>query len=86
MSALCGPLVSARLLAHAGSKCHLACMPAATIQVLGAGPSLFMHLTSGTRRRNMDCYISIKECIMPENDSGPGQQGACMSVGNCCPD
>ena len=49
MSALCGPLVSARLLAHAGSKRHLACMPAATIQVLGAGPSLFTHLTSGTR-------------------------------------
>ncbi|MBP7034162.1 MAG: putative NOP5 family protein [Euryarchaeota archaeon ADurb.Bin294] len=48
MSALCGPLVSARLLAGAGSKHHLAGMPAASFQVLGAGPSLFMHLTSGT--------------------------------------
>lgn len=48
MSSLCGPLVSARLLAIAGSKHHLACMPAASFQVLGAGPSLFMHLTSGT--------------------------------------
>ena len=48
MSALCGPLVSARLLAIAGSKHHLASMPAASFQVIGAGPSLFMHLTSGT--------------------------------------
>lgn len=48
MSALCGPLVSARLLAKAGSRYHLAKMPAASLQVLGAGPSLFTHLTSGT--------------------------------------
>ncbi len=48
MSALCGPLVSARLLARAGSKHHLAYMPAASLQVLGAGPSLFMHMRTGS--------------------------------------
>lgn len=48
MSALCGPLVSARLLAKAGSKQHLARMPASSLQVFGAGSSLFVHLTAGT--------------------------------------
>lgn len=48
MSALCGPLVAARLLAKAGSKQHLAVMPASSLQVFGAGPSLFTHLTAGT--------------------------------------
>jgi nucleolar protein 56 len=48
MSALCGPLVSARLLARVGSRSQLARMPAASLQVLGAGPSLFAHLSSGS--------------------------------------
>jgi len=48
MSALCGPLVSSRLLAKAGSKQHLAYLPASSLQVLGAGPSLFTHLKAGT--------------------------------------
>lgn len=48
MTALCGPLVAARLLAKAGSKNHLACMPASSLQVFGAGPSLFTHLTAAT--------------------------------------
>jgi nucleolar protein 56 len=48
MSALCGPLVAARLLAQAGSKQRLAHMPASSLQVFGAGPSLFAHLTAGS--------------------------------------
>lgn len=48
MSALCGPLVAARLLEHAGSIDRLARMPGSSLQVLGAGPSLFKHLTIGS--------------------------------------
>jgi len=48
MSALSGPVVAARLLALAGSKQRLAMMPSSSLQVFGAGPSLFMHLNSGT--------------------------------------
>ncbi|MDD1725009.1 MAG: hypothetical protein LUQ07_07760 [Methanospirillum sp.] len=49
MSALCGPLVASRLLSTAGSKKHLASMSSTSLQVLGAGPSLFSHLVSGTK-------------------------------------
>lgn len=48
MAALCGPLVAARLIDKAGSVRHLAHMPGSSLQVLGAGPSLFTHLTGGT--------------------------------------
>jgi nucleolar protein 56 len=48
MSALCGPIVTARLLSSAGGRQSLASMPASSLQVMGAGPALFSHLLSGT--------------------------------------
>lgn len=48
MSALCGALVASRLLCAAGSLKNLAFMSSSSLQVLGAGPSLFSHLRSGT--------------------------------------
>ena len=48
MSAICGPVVSARLLSAAGGRDKLACMAGSSLQVLGAGPSLFSHLLSST--------------------------------------
>jgi nucleolar protein 56 len=47
-SHLVGPLVAARLLAAAGSRKHLAEMPASGIQVLGAKNALFSHLSTGS--------------------------------------
>lgn len=43
-SALVGGLVAARLMAEAGGLSHLARMPAATIQVLGARTAIFAHI------------------------------------------
>ncbi len=45
---LVGHLVTARLLAAAGSLRELARLPASTIQTLGAEKALFMHLRDGT--------------------------------------
>jgi len=47
-SALVGGVVAARLVSRAGGLADLARMPASTVQVLGAGSSLFSHLRSGT--------------------------------------
>ncbi len=44
---LIGPLVSARLLAQAGSLRNLSKMPSSTIQLLGAETALFRHLKTG---------------------------------------
>ena len=46
---LIGPLVSARLLAQAGSLRNLSKMPSSTIQLLGAETALFRHLKTGER-------------------------------------
>ena len=43
-SVLATPVLGAKLLASAGSKKRLACLPASTIQVLGAEKALFAHL------------------------------------------
>jgi nucleolar protein 56 len=43
-SALAGPLIASRLLAHAGGLEKLAKMPSSTIQLLGAEKALFRHL------------------------------------------
>ena len=48
ISSICGPIVAARLLSAAGGRNHLASMSASSLQVLGAGPSLFSHIRSGT--------------------------------------
>lgn len=44
ISAVAGPEVAAKLIAHTGSLERLAKMPASTIQVLGAEKALFKHL------------------------------------------
>lgn len=46
---LIGPLVSARLLAQAGSLRNLSKMPSSTVQLLGAETALFRHLKTGER-------------------------------------
>ena len=48
ISAVLGAAVGARILAHAGSLKRLACMPASTIQVLGAEKALFRSLKTGS--------------------------------------
>lgn len=48
MTAICGALVASRLLCAAGGLKNLAFMSSSSLQVLGAGPSLFSHLLSGT--------------------------------------
>jgi len=48
VSYLCGPLLTARLLAIAGGLEELAEMPASTIQVLGAEKALFKHIKRGS--------------------------------------
>jgi nucleolar protein 56 len=46
---LVGPLVSARLLAQAGSLKNLSKMPSSTVQLLGAERALFRHLKTGEK-------------------------------------
>ncbi len=46
---LAGPILGARLIAHAGGLEELAKFPASTIQLLGAEKALFRHLRKGTR-------------------------------------
>ncbi|MHA2363093.1 MAG: NOP5/NOP56 family protein [Candidatus Hodarchaeales archaeon] len=46
---LVGPLISARLLSHAGSLETLSRFPSSTIQLLGAEKALFRHLKTGER-------------------------------------
>jgi nucleolar protein 56 len=48
LSYIVGPSLAAKLIAHAGSLSKLACLPASTIQVLGAEKALFKHLRSGS--------------------------------------
>ncbi len=47
--ALCGTLIGARLIAHAGSLKRLSKMPASTIQILGAETALFRHIKTGSK-------------------------------------
>jgi nucleolar protein 56 len=49
LSTLAGPLIGARLLAHAGSLKKLALYPASTIQILGAEKALFRYKKEGGR-------------------------------------
>lgn len=48
-SAVAGPVLGARLIAHAGGLEKLANMPASTVQVLGAETALFLHLKEGKK-------------------------------------
>lgn len=49
MTALVGPLITARLMALAGGLRNLAQKPASTIQMLGAEKALFRHLKTGAK-------------------------------------
>lgn len=49
LTAILGPLMSARIISIAGSLERLAMMPASTIQVLGAEKALFRSLKTGSR-------------------------------------
>lgn len=49
LSALCGPLLGAKLIAIAGSLEKLARMPSSTVQLLGAEKALFRHLKTGAK-------------------------------------
>ncbi|MBS3114356.1 C/D box methylation guide ribonucleoprotein complex aNOP56 subunit [Candidatus Woesearchaeota archaeon] len=47
--AVCGVLVGAKLIEHAGSLKKLSEMPASTIQILGAEKALFRHMKTGAK-------------------------------------
>lgn len=48
LSDVLGPILGARLIARAGGLKKLASMPSSTIQVMGAGEALFMHIRTGS--------------------------------------
>jgi nucleolar protein 56 len=48
LARLVGPVLGARLLAHAGGLRELAMLPASTVQLLGAEKALFRHLRTGS--------------------------------------
>ncbi len=47
MKAVCGSILGAKLIEHAGSLKKLSEMPASTIQILGAESALFRHMRTG---------------------------------------
>ena len=49
VKAVCGELIGAKLIEHAGSLRRLSEMPASTIQILGAESALFRHLKTGSK-------------------------------------
>lgn len=49
VTALAGPLITAKLISLAGSLAKLSAMPSSTIQLLGAEKALFRHLTTGAK-------------------------------------
>lgn len=49
LKAVCGIIVGAKLIEHAGSLKRLSEMPASTIQVLGAETALFRHMKTGSK-------------------------------------
>lgn len=49
IKAVCGHLLAARLIEHAGSLKRLSEMPASTIQILGAEKALFRHMRTGAK-------------------------------------
>jgi len=49
IKAVCGTIVGAKLIEHAGSLRRLSEMPASTIQILGAEQALFRHMKTGAK-------------------------------------
>ncbi len=49
MKAVCGGMLGAKLIEHAGSLKKLSKMPASTIQILGAENALFRHMRTGAK-------------------------------------
>ena len=49
LKAVCGALIGAKLIEHAGSLKRLSEMPASTIQILGAEKALFRHMKTGAK-------------------------------------
>ncbi len=49
IKAVCGVLVGAKLIEHAGSLKRLSELPASTIQILGAEKALFRHMKTGAK-------------------------------------
>ena len=49
VKSVCGVLVGAKLIEHAGSLKKLSGMPASTIQILGAEKALFRHMKTGAK-------------------------------------
>lgn len=49
LSDLVGPLLGAKLVAHAGNLERLALLPSSTVQIMGAEKALFRHLKTGER-------------------------------------
>ena len=49
IKAVCGTMIGAKLIEHAGSLKRLSEMPSSTIQILGAETALFRHLKTGAR-------------------------------------
>ncbi len=49
VKAICGTIIGAKLIEHAGSLKRLSEMPASTIQILGAENALFRHMRTGSK-------------------------------------
>ncbi|MBI2541844.1 hypothetical protein HYV80_03995 [Candidatus Woesearchaeota archaeon] len=49
IKAVCGTMVAAKLVEHAGSLRRLSEMPASTVQILGAEKALFRHMRTGAK-------------------------------------
>lgn len=49
IKAVCGIMVGAKLIGHAGSLRRLSEMPASTVQILGAEKALFRHMRTGAK-------------------------------------
>ncbi len=71
MHSIAGGLLSARLLAKAGSLERLAEMPASTIQVLGAEKALFAHIRKGVKPPKHGLIFAYPHVMQaPKNKKG----------------
>ncbi len=61
LSTIIPPLITARLIAMAGSLERLAMMPSSTIQVLGARRAIFLHMTRGTKPPKHGILFQVRE-------------------------
>lgn len=58
IKAVCGAIIGAKLIEHAGSLKRLSEMPASTVQILGAEKALFRHMKTGAKSPKHGIIIS----------------------------